>query len=231
VRDFLRRVLSETRNALLAGVLVVAPLGISLWVLSFLVGFADKAIHILPDRWQPEVLLGFPIPGLGILITGIFLILVGLGMRYYTGRRVVSFYESLLGRVPLLSGVYQGVKQLVQTLFDKSSQPFRQVILIEYPRHGLWCLGFLTTQDAYVCIEATADHDTPTRPSDLVSVFVPTTPNPTSGFYLLVPREDVLLVDLTVEEAFKLIMSAGVVGPHRFVGTRRLDAPALTPPV
>lgn len=205
------RLMQGVRSALLTGGLVLAPLGITLWVFGALVHLADRVVEILPERLQPQYYLGFPIPGLGVVLTLVFVGVVGAAMRYYAGRRVVELYESALGRIPVIRGVYQGVKQLVETLFSRQGMHFRQVVLVEYPRRGLYCVAFLTNERTYV------EMNDEGRPADLVSIFLPTTPNPTSGFYLLVPREDLRLLDVSIEEAFKLIMSAGIVLPH---GTR-----------
>lgn len=198
---------SRLRSDLLAGTLVLAPLGITIFVFSTLVDFADGLIRVLPHAWQPETHLGFPIPGLGVVVAVLLVGLTGLFMRYYAGQRVVEFYETLLARVPLLSGIYQGFKQLVDTVFTQRGQHFRQVVMLEYPRKGIFCLAFVTNEDPFMDVEHTDDR--------LISVFLPTTPNPTSGFYLLVPAADLRKVDMTSEEAFKLIMSAGIVTPGR----------------
>jgi uncharacterized membrane protein len=182
-------------------------LGITIFVFSTLVDFADGLIRVLPEAWQPETHLGFPIPGLGVVVAVLLVALTGLFMRYYAGQRVVEFYETLLARVPLLSGIYQGFKQLVDTVFTQRGQHFRQVVMLEYPRKGIFCLAFVTNEDPFMDVEHTDDR--------LISVFLPTTPNPTSGFYLLVPATDLRKVDMTSEEAFKLIMSAGIVTPGR----------------
>ena len=196
---------TKLRDDLLAGILVLAPVGITAWVFFFLVGIADGMIRLLPEAVRPETYLGFPIPGLGVVLALILVALTGLTMRYYAGQKVVEWYESLLSRVPLVSGVYQGFKQLVNTLFTERGQHFRQVVLLEYPRTGIYCFAFVTNEDAFLKVEGSYDR--------LISVFLPTTPNPTSGFYLLVPAQDLLKVDISTEEAFKLIMSAGIVPP------------------
>ncbi|MFT5683974.1 MAG: putative membrane protein [Myxococcota bacterium] len=221
IRGMPSRVFAELRLALIAGVLVLAPLGVTSWVFFALVSRADSVIELLPHRLQPETLLGFHIPGLGILLSLMLVVGVGLAMQYYTGRRVVELFEGLLGRVPVLSGIYQGVKQLIDTIFSRKGAHFREVVLVEYPRRGLYCLAFLTNEDSWLKI--------PGVDSELISIFLPTTPNPTSGFYLLVSREDVKRLDLTPEEAFKVIMSAGIVTPG-VVGLSSPTPDAPAPP-
>ena len=196
---------TKLRDDLLEGILVLAPVGITAWVFFFLVGIADGMIRLLPEAARPETYLGFQVPGLGVLLALILVALTGWTMRYYAGQKVVDWYERWLGRVPLVSGVYQGFKQLVNTLFNQRGQHFRQVVLVEYPRPGIYCFAFVTNEDAFLRVEGKTDR--------LISIFLPTTPNPTSGFYLLVPAQDLLKVDITTEEAFKLIMSAGIVPP------------------
>ncbi len=204
---------SRIKKDLLAGVLVLVPLGLTIWVFFGLVGIADGLIRLLPQAARPETYLGFPIPGLGVLVAVVLVLMTGLTMRYVAGQTVVGWYEGLLARVPLFSGVYQGIKQLVNTVFTKQGQHFRQVVVLEYPRRGVYCIAFVTNEDPYIEVEGADPR--------LISVFLPTTPNPTSGFYLLVPAQDLLKVNMTSEEAFKLIMSAGIVTPggHRIANS------------
>ena len=196
------RLVSHFRNTILTGVLVLAPLGLTLWVFLALVRFADQTIRVLPKAWQPENLLGFPVPGVGVLLSVLCIWLVGLAMHNYFGRRIVTLYESLFLRVPLVSVLYQSTKQLVETVFSNRGQHFQQVVVVEYPRKGIYCLAFLTNDEQYIVGQG-----------ELIGIFLPSTPNPTTGFYLLVPSSSVWKIELTVEEAFKLIMSAGIVLP------------------
>ncbi len=219
----LSRIFASLRGALLAGVLVLAPLGVTFWVFFALVRLTDGVLLLLPGSVQPEQLVGFAIPGLGVVLTVLLVAMVGYTMQYYTGRRVVEFYERMLARVPVLSGIYQGVKQLIDTVLMQKGAHFREVVIVEYPRHGVYCLAFLTNEQSSIVL----DGDSP----DLISIFLPTTPNPTSGFYLLLPRRDVRKVDLSVEEAFKLIMSAGIVTPPETRIARSYDTlrPLISP--
>jgi uncharacterized membrane protein len=198
---------SRVRSDLLAGFLVVVPIGITFWVFFALVDLADGLIRALPLVLQPETHLGFPIPGLGVLLTFLVVFLVGLALRNYAGQRAVEWLEGVLARVPLASSIYHGIKQVMETVAANRGEQFRQVVLLEYPRKEIYCLAFVTNQRHFLAIEGAAESET------MVSVFLPTTPNPTSGFYLLVPQSELRKVDLTVEEAFKLIMSAGIVTP------------------
>jgi uncharacterized membrane protein len=202
--SFLQRFLSSWKSALIAGLLVLAPVGFTIFIFSYLVLFSDGLVRILPDALQPEVNLGFNIPGLGILLAFILVSLVGLMMRYYAGRQLVKGVEHLLVRLPLVRGIYQSIKQLSQTLFSSSGKGFQEVVVIEYPRKGIWCFAFLTNDSTWL---ETKDGQR------LINIFLPSTPNPTTGFYLLIPIQDVYQVNLKVDEAFKLIMSAGIVAP------------------
>jgi uncharacterized membrane protein len=192
------------RSAFLAGILLGVPALVTIWVLITLIKFLEGAVKLLPKAIQPEELLGFPIPGLGILLAISTILLLGLATRSYVGSRLILVYERLLARVPILSSIYQGIKQLMEAVFASGKGHFQQVVLVEYPRRGAYALAF-HTGDAFL---QGADG---TR---MVNVFLPTTPNPTSGFYLVLPEKDVVNLHISVEQAFKLIMSAGIVAPR-----------------
>jgi uncharacterized membrane protein len=222
IRAALSRSLSALRAALLAGGLVMLPIGVTIWVLSKLVAFADSTIKLVPAAWQPEALLGVPLPGLGVLMSLIGLSLVGFAMRYYAGQRALRAMEALLQRVPLASSIYQGVKQLLDTVFAQQGKHFSDVVLIEYPRRGVYSVAFVTNRQPFVALPELGE-------IPLVSVFLPTTPNPTSGFFMVVPETELQRIDMSVEEAFKLVMSAGIVvpgGPARQIRPLR---PATAP--
>jgi uncharacterized membrane protein len=202
---------SRVRSSLVAGVLVLAPLGLTIWGLFFLVDITDSLLRILPKKIQPETLFGFPIPGLGIVLTLVLLLVFGTIARHYAGRRIIGWYESLLKRVPVISSVYLGLKQLFETLFSHKREHFSQAVVVEYPRKGVYCIAFVTNEKS--ALEGY---------SDLISIFLPTTPNPTSGFFLMVPKSDLRYLDISIEDAFKMIMSAGLVLPHA-IPFRRLE--------
>lgn len=200
------RVFQGIRGAFIAGVLIVVPLSATIWVLTLVMGFLEGTVRLLPDAVQPETLIGQPIPGLGILLTLTAVLTAGTLTRSFIGRRIIELYEAILSRVPIVSSIYQGVKQLTEALFSGREGQFRQVVLVEWPRRGVYAIAFHTG-------EAFLSADDPDL--ELVNVFLPTTPNPTSGFYLMLARSEIRPLDINVEEAFKLIMSAGIVAPDR----------------
>ena len=189
----------------ITGLLIWAPLGITIWVLSFILGMMDQSIMLLPTEWQPRNHLGFHIPGLGALMTLLIVFLTGLLTANFIGQRLVRWWEALLHRIPVVRSVYQSVKQISDTVFSPSGQAFRQAVLLQYPRQGSWTIGFLTGKPG----GEIADH----LSGEMVSLYVPTTPNPTSGFFLMVPKADVIELDMSVEDALKYIISMGVVAP------------------
>ncbi|MED5370552.1 MAG: DUF502 domain-containing protein [Myxococcota bacterium] len=217
--------LTKLRNTFIAGLAVLFPLGVTIWVVVKVIGLIDSILDILPDGVHPEHLLDMELPGLGVLLACIAVLSVGAAMRYYVGRRVVEFMEDILLRVPLLSGIYQGLKKLFDTLFGEEGMKFRQVVMVEYPRRGAWAIAFLTGEAPWVRAPQEMDGETP------LSIFLPSTPNPTTGFYMVIPAKDVRRVDISVEEAFKIIMSAGIVHPDRKVDWRPVELDQLPPPV
>lgn len=197
---------ASLRKYLIAGLLVWLPLAATVFVIRLLITMLDKTILLIPPEWRPETVLGFSIPGFGIIV-GVFVLLVtGMLAANLFGRRLVAIWESILTRIPLVRTVYSSVKQVTETLFTSSSKSFRKVVLIEYPRKGIWCMGFMTNKGLGVASK-TSGHD-------LISVFVPTTPNPTSGFIVMVPANDVRELDMSVEDGFKYIISMGVIIPE-----------------
>lgn len=194
------------RRYLVAGLLIWLPIGATILVFKLLLDLMDGLLFLLPSAYRPEALLGFRIPGLGAILAAILLIATGILAANLIGKRLVQMYESLLARIPLVRSVYGSVKNFAEVVFSDSDTSFKRVVLIEYPRKGLYCLAFQTSENA---AEVRARAGEP-----IVSVFLPTTPNPTSGFILFVPRRDALELDMSVEEALKMIVSLGVVVPE-----------------
>lgn len=197
---------SKLKAYLLAGLLVAGPIGLTVVVIQWIVGLMDGLLMaVLPERYQPNNLFGFGLPGGGLVATVLVLILVGFLATNIFGRSLVRAMENLVGRIPLVKGVYTLFKQVADTLFVGDRQGFRKVVLIEYPRKGIWTIAFMT---------GLTSGELPRQIGRrVINVFVPTTPNPTSGFYLLVPEEDAKVLDMSVEDAFKLIVSGGMVTP------------------
>lgn len=187
------------------GLLIWVPLVITVWVLSFLVNTLDQSLLLLPEAWQPERVLGIYIPGLGVLMTLIVIFATGVLAANILGQRLVSLWEAMLARIPFVKSVYSSVKQVSDTLFSSSGQAFRKALLVQYPRQGAWTIAFLTGRPGGEVVTH--------LPGDYVSVYVPTTPNPTSGFFLMMPRSDVIELDMSVDAALKYIISMGVVPP------------------
>ncbi len=214
------------RRYLIAGLLVWVPLGITLWVLNFLVSTLDQTLLLFPARARPDALLGFHIPGFGVLLSFIILLVTGVVAANFLGARLILFWERLLGRIPFVKSIYSAVKQVSDTLLSDKGNAFRKALLIEYPREGSWTIAFMTgTPHSSIAQYLPGEH---------VSVYVPTTPNPTSGFFLIVPRAQVHDLDLSVDEALKYIISMGVAAPGSHVPRVTGHAPesplAVTPP-
>ena len=187
------------------GLLIWVPLAITAWVLSLIAGIADQSLRLLPESMHPHKLLGFDIPGIGVALTLLIILTTGLLAANFIGQRLVGWWEKLLARIPVVNSIYNSVKQVSDTLFSSSGNAFRKALLIEYPRTGSWTIAFLTGSPGGDVINHLK--------GDYVSVYVPTTPNPTSGFFLMLPRCEVVELDMNVDEALKYIISMGVVAP------------------
>ncbi len=189
----------------ITGLLIWVPLAITVWVLYLIVSTMDQSLLLLPASVRPEALLGFYVPGLGVILTLAVIFLTGLVTANLAGQRLVRFWEDVLARIPIVKSVYYSVKQVSDTLFSSSGVAFRKALLVQYPRTGIWTIAFLTGQPG----GDLGRH----LPDDYVSVYLPTTPNPTSGFLLILPRADVIELEISVDEALKYIISMGVAAP------------------
>lgn len=192
------------RRYLVAGMLVWLPILATIWVVEFIVDVMDRTLVLLPERLRPETLLGIYIPGLGILFAFILVLLTGLAVTNLVGRQLVAYWEGLLKRIPLVRSVYSGVKSFAESVLT-SSHSFRQVVAVEYPRPGVWSIGFVTADDVP---EVSAKTGEP-----LVCVFISPAPNPTAGFIILVPRSQLVPLDMSIDAAMKMIVTCGVVIP------------------
>lgn len=198
--------MSYIRRYFISGLLVWLPILVTVFVVKFLVDLLDKILLLLPVAYRPDALIGFHIPGIGVLIILVIIFMTGAFAANILGRQFVALWDAIIGRIPLVRTIYTGVKQVVQTVFSPGGQSFRKVLLVEYPREGMWTLAF-QTGDALPEVEKAIDGEA------MVSLFVPTTPNPTSGFLLMVPRKKVIELNMSVEQALKFVISLGVVQP------------------
>ncbi len=208
------------RRYIVAGLLVWVPLGVTLFVLNLFVDIMDRTLLLLPQDYRPENILGFHIPGLGIVLTVLVLIVTGVLVANLVGRSLVSFSEGLLNKIPLVRTIYSAAKNFAEVLFTDTSQAFKKVLLIEYPRKGVYSLCFQTSTELEEIQTRTSE--------DVICVFVPTTPNPTSGFILMVPKSGVIELDMDVEAALKMVVSLGVVVPswtRKQHAVQQADAP------
>jgi uncharacterized membrane protein len=198
--------LKTLRRHLVAGLILWIPLLVTFLIVRFLIRFVDQTLLLLPPSWRPEALLGFNIPGLGVILAVGILLLTGVFAANLMGRRLVEFGDWIVTRIPLVSGIYSSAKQVAETLFADSSTAFKRVLLVEYPRKGIWCMCFQTSETVGEIQGRTAE--------DVVCVFLPTTPNPTSGFLLFVPRQALVPLDMRVDEGLRMIISLGVAVPR-----------------
>ena len=189
----------------ITGLLIWVPLGMTVWVLKFLIDTMDQSLLLLPENLQPENLLGMNIPGIGTVLTLLVVLVTGLLTTNIIGQKLVSFWEGVLWRIPVVKSIYYGIKQVSDTLFSSQGEAFRKALLVQYPREGSWTIAFMTGQPGGDVV----NHLT----GEYISVYVPTTPNPTSGFFLMMLKSDVIELDMSVDVALKYIISMGVVSP------------------
>lgn len=190
------------------GLLLWVPLVITVWVLGFIVGTMDQSLALLPERWHPRNLFGHDIPGMGVLVAALLVFLTGLLSANFVGRQLVALGEWVVARIPLVRTLYSSVKQVSDTILSPNGHAFRQALLVQYPRQGCWTVAFLTGEPSSGLHQAAGVED-----GGMVSVFVPTTPNPTSGFFLMMRRDETVELDMSVDAALKYIVSMGVVAP------------------
>jgi uncharacterized membrane protein len=197
------------RRYFVTGLLVWVPLGITLWVISTLVGTMDRLVLLLPRGSRPIDLIGFQLPGFGVVLALVIVLGTGLLAANILGAKLVKFWEDLLQRIPVVKSIYGSVKQVSDTVLSDSGQAFRKALLVQYPLADTWTVAFMTGTPATE-IEERLD-------GEFVSVYVPTTPNPTSGFFLVVRKSDTIELEMSVDEALKYVISMGVVAPHHHV--------------
>lgn len=195
------------RNNFLTGVVVIAPVGLTVWLIWTVVGWIDSwVLPFVPARFNPEAYIGINLRGVGVIFFLLFTLVIGWVAKGLVGRSLIRWGESMVARMPVVRSIYNGLKQIAETVFAQQEQSFDRACLIEYPRKGLWAIGFISTETKGEVLRR-IDR------GPMTSVFLPTTPNPTSGFLLLVPQEDVTVLDMSVEDAAKMVISAGLVVP------------------
>ncbi|NVK13939.1 DUF502 domain-containing protein [Leisingera daeponensis] len=204
-----RGLFASLRASFFTGIVVIAPVGLTVWLLWSVMGWIDSVVlPLVPHTFRPEQYIGINLRGVGLIIFLLFTIIVGWIAKGLIGRSLINFAESLVDRMPVVRTVYSGIKQISETVFAQSERSFEKACLVQYPRKGIWAIGFISTS-AKGEIAKRAETS-----GGLVSVFLPTTPNPTSGFLLFVPEEDVIELDMSVEDSAKLVISAGLVYPN-----------------
>ena len=213
--------MSSIRRWLLAGLLVLVPLVITLAVLNWIVSTLDQTLLILPGAWHPDKLLGFHIPGFGVLLMLVIVLLMGAIASNFFGKRLVQWGNSLLSRIPIVRSIYSSVKQVSDTLFSENGNAFRKALLVQWPREGVWTIGFLTGLPGGDVV----NH----LPGEYLSVYVPTTPNPTGGYFVMLKKSDCIELQMSVDEALTYVISMGVVVPAK--RTEKVHSQALNPPL
>jgi len=193
------------KKYIITGLLIWIPLVITIWVLNLIVNTLDQSLLLLPERWRTESLIGMHVPGMGVLLTLVIVFVTGLFAANIIGGRLVQFWHGILHRIPVVSSIYSSVKQVSDTLFSSGGEAFRKALLVQWPREGMWTIAFLTGVPG----GDVANH----LKGEYVSVYVPTTPNPTGGYFVMLRRADVIELEMSVDEALKYIISMGVVAP------------------
>jgi uncharacterized membrane protein len=197
--------MNALRRWLLAGLLVLVPLAVTVWLLNWVIGTLDQTLQILPVDWQPDKLLGFHIPGFGVLLALAIVLSIGAIASNFLGRKLVRWWDALLSRIPIVRSIYSSVKQVSDTLFSENGNAFRKALLVQWPREGVWTIAFQTGVPG----GDVANH----LSSDYMSVYVPTTPNPTGGYFVMLKRADCVELKMSVDEALTYVISMGVVVP------------------
>ncbi len=209
---------NTVKRMFITGLAVIVPIGLTLYILAFLINSMDSLLKVVPFEYQPEVLLGFRIPGLGVIVTFLLILICGLIARSYFGYKVVSSGENLVDKVPFVRTIYQSIKQVSDSMFSDRRSGFKKVVLVEFPRKGLYTIGFVTGTPNQEILSKIGQKS--------VSVFLPTTPNPTSGYLVMMPEEDLIQVNMSVEEALTYIISVGIVTSTDRLKKEKVIAPA-----
>lgn len=194
------------KNILLTGLAVIIPIGITIYILSFIIQMMDGLLQIVPAKYQPDTLLHVHIPGMGLITTVILIFLCGLITKSFLGNKLVKWGEAIVDKIPIVRGIYQTTKKIVDSMFISNGKSFKEAVLVEFPRKGVFTIAFVTAVPNMEIQKKIG--------RDYVSIYVPTTPNPTSGYFLMVAKEELIYLDMTVEEALTLVISTGIVNPE-----------------
>ena len=197
--------MAAIRRWLLAGLLVLVPLAVTVWLLNWIISTLDQTLEILPGDWHPDTLLGVHIPGFGVLLALVIVLSIGAIATNFLGKKLVSWWDALLNRIPIVRSIYSSVKQVSDTLFSENGNAFRKALLVQWPRPGVWTIAFQTGMPGGDVINHLQ--------GDYLSVYVPTTPNPTGGYFIMLPRADCIELKMSVDEALTYVISMGVVVP------------------
>ena len=198
---------ARLRTYFFAGILITAPVSLTIYLAWLFIRFVDEQVFsVIPQEYNPETYLPFSIPGIGLLLALVFLTLIGALTAGILGRAINHLFEGILNRLPVIRSLYGAIKQIMETVLANKSSAFRECVLIEYPRRGIWTLGFITGKTRGEVQDRTAE--------EVINVFVPTTPNPTSGFLLFVPEQDIIRLKMPIEDGLKLVVSGGIVTPQ-----------------
>jgi len=206
----IKKMRAHFKRYFITGLLVVVPLYLTISIFSLIVGYMDRLLQFLPEIFQPDTYLPFHIPGLGVIVTIAVIFLIGLLTTNLLGKRIVEIGDNILAKVPVFRNIYKPIKQFMETFFVSGYSGFRKVVLVEFPSKGMYSVGFLTGLATGEVQDKTAER--------VVNVFLPTTPNPTTGFYLLIPEKDIIPLEMSVEDAFKLIITGGMISPEKTKG-------------
>jgi uncharacterized membrane protein len=197
--------MAAIRRWLLAGLLVLVPLAVTVWLLNWIISTLDQTLQILPGDWHPDKLLGVHIPGFGVLLALAIVLSIGAVATNFFGKKLVSWWDALLSRIPIVRSIYSSVKQVSDTLFSENGNAFRKALLVQWPREGVWTIGFQTGMPGGDVVNHLQ--------GEYLSVYVPTTPNPTGGYFVMLPRADCIELKMSVDEALTYVISMGVVVP------------------
>ena len=201
------KIAKALKKYLITGVLVWLPIAVTIWAMSYIISAADKLINLLPESWQPQHFWGFNIPGLGIVAATVVLFVTGVFAANVLGRRILGAWDSLLGRIPVVKSIYSSVKKVSESLLSDSSRSFKTPVLVPFPQPGIWTIAFVSGHIPDKLKGSLPQDD------DYISVYVPTTPNPTGGYYIMVKKSDVRELNMSVDQALKYVISLGMVMP------------------